>query len=105
MSQVYLVFGIWYLRECDIEGVGVDVCGSKLASGHFADDGVGIATTVTGMHHLLRRLEGYMDDARRKFNVENKATVIMCFNVAKKELVSLNSKYQIMVNTNTKYTW
>ena len=79
-----------FLRECDIEGVGVDVCGSKLASGHFADDGVGIATTATGMHHLLRRLEGYMDDARRKFNVENKATVIMCFNVAKKELVSLN---------------
>ena len=34
-----------------------------------------------------------MDDARRKFNVENtngKATVIMCFNVAKEELASLN---------------
>ncbi len=42
------------------------------------------------MHHLLRRLEGYMDDARRKFNVENKATVIMCFNVPKQELATLN---------------
>jgi hypothetical protein len=31
-----------------------------------------------------------MDDARRKFNVENKATVIMCFNVPKKELATLN---------------
>ena len=79
-----------FLRDCDVDGVGVDVCGSKLASGHFADDGVGIATTATGMHHLLRRLEGYMDDARRKFNVENKATVIMCFNVPKQELATLN---------------
>ena len=75
-----------FLRDCGVEGVGVDVCGSKLASRHFADDGVGIATTVTGMHHLLRRLVGYMDDARRKFNVENQATVIMCFNVEKRNL-------------------
>ena len=64
---------------CDVDGVGVNVCGSKLASDHFADDGVGIATTATGMHHLLRRQVGYMDDAPQKFNFENKATVIMCF--------------------------
>jgi hypothetical protein len=55
-----------FLRDCDVDGVGVAVCGSKLASGQFTDDGVGIATTATGMHHLLRRLEGYMDDARRR---------------------------------------
>jgi hypothetical protein len=76
-----------FLRDCDVDGV--DVCGSKLASGHFADDGPGVGittntntqiqnilvtqTTATRMH-----LEGHMDDARRKFNVENKATVIMC---------------------------
>ena len=71
------------LRDCDVEGACVGVCGSKLPPGHFADDDVGIATAV------MRRLEGYMDDAYRKFNVEYKATLIMCFNVSKKELASL----------------
>jgi hypothetical protein len=41
-----------FLRDCDVEGVGVDVCGSTLESAHFADDGVGITTTATGMHYL-----------------------------------------------------
>jgi hypothetical protein len=59
-----------FMRDCDVDGVGVDVCGSKLASGHFADDGFRIATTATWMHHLLRRLERYMDDARRKLRRE-----------------------------------
>lgn len=79
-----------FLRDCDFDGVGVTVGGKKFVSQHFADDGVGIARTAEGMHHLLRRLEGYMDDARRKFNVENKSTVIMCFNVSCKEKAGLN---------------
>ena len=79
-----------FLRDTAHPGVGVDVGGKRLASGHFADDGVGIATTADGMHHLLRRLEGYMDDARRKFNVEHKATVIMCFNVPEQERAQLS---------------
>ena len=52
-----------FLRDCDVEGAGVDVCGSTLESGHFADDGVGIATRLRECTTLLRRLEGYMDAA------------------------------------------
>jgi hypothetical protein len=79
-----------FLRDCAIDGVGSRVGGKNLASIHFADDGVGVATTETGMHHLLRCLEAYMADARRDFNVCLKGTVIMCFNVPKKERDKLN---------------
>ena len=93
-----------FLRNTAHPGVGVKVGGKLLASGHFADDGVGIATTADGMHHLLRRLEGYMDDARRKFNVENKATVIMCFNVPEQERLSFTlSGKSVAIVDNFKY--
>ena len=82
-----------FLRDCDIvenskyyEAVGVDVCCSKQASGQF-DDGVGIATTATGMPI-------YCGDWRCTWMMCVASSIMrirrMCFNVAKDELACLN---------------